>query len=113
MTNSIKFGALFLGILLIPVIQSFTSTTAASKAPTDQVDSMSLVQIADGVYELSWSPMEGTDPYRVTVTDLTTNTLHSQFSTYNTSATIENVIRGHRYNYALARQEAMQNLQEE
>ena len=113
MTNSIKFGALLMCILLIPAMQSFTVAKPETKSCEEKVESMTLMQVAEGRHVLSWSPVMGMDPYSVTVTDLTTNTLHAQFSTYNTSAIISDLIGGHLYNFRVSKQDAMQDLNEQ
>lgn len=61
------------------------------------------MDIVVGYASLAWTPVSGNGQYTVTVINMTTNSLHTQFSTSNTTGALTGLVYGNRYGISVTK----------
>ena len=102
MQKTLKLLALTLFLSLFSASTNYSNASNLLPQP-EKVDYIIIDIIDIGLHDLSWSSMTGNSPYQVTIFNLTTSTLHSQFNTSATSGYVYGLTVGHTYAFSVTR----------
>ena len=102
MQKTFKLLALSLFLSLFGANTNYSNASNLLPQP-EKVDAIIIDIIDIGLHQMSWPPMNGTGPYMVTIRNLSTNAVHSQFSTTATSSLVYGLVQGTGYRFTVVK----------
>ena len=103
MTKTIKITTLAMLIAAAACGLNFSSVNSKVIAEPEKAETFILDLVVNSLHEMSWDPISGTGSYMVTIRNLSTNILHSQFSTTATSSLVYGLVSGCGYRITISR----------